>query len=130
MSTCQDNHICHELCECTCDTCQDFYEAEWDKKVAERNLCRDCGMPAEMTVERLKEEHTLHFFQPCDTCRPAFLALMKLHKMCPTCQQYMNGYICKDCFCTEQPYTCDCRQCVAFRKNEGSKQNGSASESN
>jgi len=86
-------------------------------RVLERGLCDGCGMPTEMTLERLKEEHTSHFFQPCDICKPAFLALMAQHKMCPTCQQYLQGDRCVDCFCTEQPYSCVCRQCKAYRKS-------------
>lgn len=71
----------------------------------------------ELTLERLRQEHSFHFFQPCEICKPAYLALMKLHKMCPMCQQYTDGVICKDCFCTEDQYACECRQCKAYRNN-------------
>jgi hypothetical protein len=87
------------------------------KRTAEEHLCEACGMPIQMTLERLKQGYTLHFFQPCDSCKPGFLDLMKQHKMCPTCQQDIQGDRCPDCFCTEQPSTCVCRQCKAYRKS-------------
>ena len=120
MSECEhkENPVCDDTCVCTCDTCQEQFEAEWIKRAAEKHLCEACGMPMEMTLDRLKEEHATHFFQPCDICRPAFLALMKQHKMCPTCQQYIkDDEPCGDCFCTEMPYSCVCRQCKAYRKS-------------
>jgi len=108
---------CTEQCACTCDGCQEHYETQWAKNVAEQDLCSACGMPMEMTLERLQETYSYHFFQACDICRPAYLALMKQNKMCPSCQQYMQSDTCTDCFCTEQPYLCVCRQCKAYRKN-------------
>lgn len=119
MSDCQhkENAKCDDTCVCTCDSCQEQFEAEWLRNSLERGLCDSCGMPTEMTLERLKEEHTSHFFQPCEICRPAFLALMAQNKMCATCQQYLQGDRCVDCFCTEQPYSCVCRQCKAYRKS-------------
>jgi len=117
MSTCEHKDACDDLCTCTCDTCQEYYETQWGKHVVERNLCPVCGMPLEMTLEALKAEHSTHFFQPCDICKPVFLAIMKQNNMCPTCQQYLNGETCKDCFCTDEPYTCECRQCKAYRKS-------------
>jgi hypothetical protein len=74
-------------------------------------------MPVEMTLERLKNCYTIHFFQPCDACKPAFVELMNRHRMCATCQQDMQGDRCVECFCTEQPSTCACRQCKAYRKS-------------
>ena len=115
----KENPICDETCVCTCNECQERFEIEWAKRVEERGLCDGCGMPKELTLERLKEERDSHFFQPCEICKPAFLALMKQNKMCATCQQYLQSEACKDCFCTEQPYTCECRQCKAYRKSVG-----------
>lgn len=119
MSECQHIKapVCDDTCICDCDSCQEQFEAKWAAQALERGLCNACGMPIELTLKRLKEEHGAHFFQPCDICKPAFLALMAQNKMCPTCQQYMNGEVCKDCFCTEQPYSCECRQCKAYRKS-------------
>jgi len=119
MSSCEhkEKPICDDSCACTCDSCQEQFEVQWAERAAKEHLCDACGMPIEMTLERLKEEHAVHFFQPCDICRPAFLALMAQNKMCPTCQQYLKGDTCADCFCTEQPYSCVCRQCTAYRKS-------------
>ena len=119
MSECEHKEapICDETCVCACDSCQEQFELTWTKRASEQHLCDACGIPVEMTLERLKETYGAHFFQPCDICRPAFLALMKQHKMCPTCQEYIQGDTCPECFCTEQPYVCVCRQCKAYRKS-------------
>lgn len=119
MSEClhKEGALCGKTCECTCDECQDEFEIQWKKGVLERDLCDFCGMPTEMTLGRVKEEHHMHFFQPCDACSPKFLALMKEHKMCPTCQQTLTTPVCSECSCTEEPSTCECRQCVAYRKS-------------
>lgn len=119
MSECEHKEpkVCDDTCACTCDTCQEQFEIAWAKRVIEKCLCEACGMPMEMTLKRLSEDYTIHFFQPCEICRPAFLALMKQENMCATCQQYLVHEHCAECFCTEQPYTCVCRQCKAYRKS-------------
>lgn len=112
---------CGETCTCTCDHCQELYEVNWQKITAHKNLCEGCGMPKEMTLESLKEMRHLHFFQPCDDCKPLFKEIMTKNHLCAQCQGPLSGAICIECFCTEEVETCKCRQCVAARKSASDK---------
>jgi hypothetical protein len=113
--------VCDHTCECTCDTCQENFERNWDIYVAEKGLCVACGMPKEMTVERLSSTKEMHFYLPCKDCNPLFLERMKAAKLCPTCQEALSGVICIGCTCTEDVEACPCRQCILARKNRKDK---------
>ena len=118
MSACAHiiNASCDESCECICDYCAEQYEVKWSAYVCEKGLCKDCGFPTLVTIETLRESRYIHFYQPCDSCKPAYLDLMKIEKMCVQCQEPLSDGKCPGCFCEGNAETCGCRQCVAHRK--------------
>ena len=110
---------CGKSCECTCDSCQEYFEELWDKYTEKWELCRTCGMPDTMTLESLDKYKEWHFFQPCEACKPAYVALMCEQRLCVTCQGPLLPYgTCRGCDCTGDVLNCECRQCEAKRSSE------------
>jgi hypothetical protein len=107
---------CSRRCECTCDACQEYYEKVWDAYTKECNLCSGCGMPPVLTLESLNAYKEWHFFQPCQACKPAYVARMCDLRLCVGCQGPLLPYgICRGCDCSGDVEVCECRQCVAKR---------------
>ena len=118
---------CGKACECTCDTCQEYFEKLWEKYTKNCDLCRDCGMPHNMTLEALDKYRDWHFFQPCEVCKPAYVALMCENRLCVTCQTPLLPYgTCTGCDCTGELERCECRHCVAKRRSEAGRLPSSA----
>ena len=107
---------CAFECECTCDKCQDIYERHWKQFTNENDLCFACGMPREMTVASLYSTRTVHFYLPCDDCKPAYVENMKAANLCQLCREPLSGLLCVGCTCTEDLATCICRQCKRARE--------------
>jgi hypothetical protein len=111
-----DTKDCGKTCECTCDGCQEYYEQLWEKYTEKCNLCHDCGMPRAMTLASLDNYREWHFFQPCEGCKPSYVAFMCEQRLCVACQGPLLPYgICRGCDCTGELHTCECRQCEAKR---------------
>jgi len=110
---------CTNKCQCTCDSCQEYYEELWDKHTKLYGLCFECGMPNDMTLTSLSNYRDWHFFQPCEACKPAYLALMCEKRLCVACQGPLLPYgLCRGCDCTGDVKECECRQCEALRLSE------------
>ncbi len=115
---------CDETCACWCDACQERYEAKWAEDTVAQTLCGDCGIPKELTLERLNATSGLHFFLPCDACLPAFQECMVAADLCETCRgpRPPADQPCPRCVCVKQgprdPTPCTCLQCsyVASRQ--------------
>ena len=129
MSACSHSihSSCDESCECICDFCTTQYEIQWNKYVSEKNLCKDCGFPSLVSLETLKETRYIHFYQPCDSCKPSYLGLMMYENRCVQCQDPLLGGKCPGCFCEKNTETCGCRQCTAYRKQHATVDNESSS---
>ena len=114
-----DSEECGSSCECICEGCQLFYEDMWGKFTKQFHLCDSCGMPETVTLASLEEYREWHFYQPCESCKPAYLAFMAEKRLCATCQDPLLPYgICKGCHCTQVVETCECRQCEAKRASD------------
>jgi hypothetical protein len=95
----------------------------WNKYTKQCDLCYDCGMPRSMTLKDLAIYREWHFFQPCDACKPGYVALMCEERLCVACQGPLLPYgICRGCDCTGVVDTCECRQCEAKRTGLNSSQ--------
>ena len=88
---------CDNTCECWCDTCQTTYEDFWKKIIVKENLCDRCGVPKVMTLAKLLNAQYIHFFKPCESCRPAFKECMAAAKLCELCRGTLSGSICTKC---------------------------------
>lgn len=91
---CKHPHIasCDETCQCWCETCQQNYEAAWDKRVKEESLCPACGVPlGSYTMEQLLKHQYEHFFMPCQTCEPALKGFMETAGLCYVCRSSLES---------------------------------------
>jgi hypothetical protein len=109
--------LCDESCECSCDSCVEQFEKNWAILTTEKKLCSHCGIPNTMTMDSLQETRYIHFYQPCESCKPLYLELVKSEGLCHQCQGRLIDSKCPGCFCTENMETCECRQCILARKN-------------
>ena len=102
---------CGRTCECTCDSCQNRFETEWDTVVERGGLCEVCGIPKELTFATLKQYEHTHFFLPCPSCRPAYLECMQRANLCEDCRHPLSSsFTCPDCDCSGKE-DCRCREC-------------------
>lgn len=113
------NHIgkgCAEVsCGCTCSVCQDAFETEWERLVAVKGMCADCGMPGRLSPESLKEFEYLHFYLPCAACRPGYEAYIASVDLCGICRTRLRGRkACVACCCEDTEF-CPCRECRQYR---------------
>lgn len=122
MEQCQHHpSSCDESCECHCNLCTDQFEINWNIFTVENNLCNDCGMPKEMTIESMFKARYTHFYQPCPPCSIPYKAIMTENKLCIGCQGALIDDKCPECFCTQEE-ACPCRQCIAYRKQNAPSQ--------
>ena len=102
--------MCDASCECQCDECQERYEAGWKLTAEKENLCLACGMPYDLTKNRLVEFQYVHFYDPCSSCKPLIQALLKAENMCATCRNPLIDGSCVKCLCTKES-GCMCHDC-------------------
>jgi hypothetical protein len=115
---------CGKVCECTCDGCQVYFEELWERYTEKCDLCNECGMPNTMTLSNLETYKSWHFFQPCEACKPAYVALMCEQRLCVGCQGPLLPYgTCRGCDCNGEVETCECRQCEARRSGLNASKN-------
>lgn len=82
---------CDETCICTCDTCQEAFEAAWDAECAEKDMCGACGCPRTFTMEIVMATQHKHFFMPCPECKPGMDAFLAANHLCPRCRSVKKG---------------------------------------
>ncbi len=92
---------CPPTCDCWCDACQDRYEEDWSKRVAEEHLCNACGMPqGQLTLERVNKFQYVHFYLPCRGCTHSYREFMKKEGLCMICRSTLPtqpGESCPTC---------------------------------
>lgn len=114
MDICKHTDIdisgCDSACDCWCDGCQSRYESVWFNRATKENLCLDCGIPKELTIENLIKEQYTHFFQPCLTCQATFKECMAAAKLCELCRGPLTDTVCSKCTCLDTD-ECGCRKC-------------------
>jgi len=77
---------CKGQCECNCEPCQAAYEAAWMVQVTEKNLCKTCGIPVEISIQTLWDTQTAHFYEPCNDCKPLVEAFFLKVGLCFHCK--------------------------------------------
>ena len=78
--------VCTGFCECICEVCQENYEVAWAKQIVEKNLCIDCGIPKDLSIQGLMQTQEAHFFEACALCKPALEAAFKAAGLCGSCR--------------------------------------------
>ena len=77
---------CSETHDCVCDLCQEKFEKIWAIDAAEKNLCLNCGIPNELSMQALWDTQYSHFFQPCDLCKPLLNDFLNSEGVCVECR--------------------------------------------